>query len=300
MNETLEQKSPPKKPIIILSIVGVAILSISIFLLIFFFSPSTKYKKANDLLLSQKYDEAILVFEEIKDYKDSQSKISLCNYNKALLLFEKEKYNEAKSILLKLGTYKESQKYLKQCNHLILYNYIKKEGTPYRDVISIDNKNTGLSFQIKENDKTIRIWYEYEVDSSSVMSTIFSIPLDSNNIEVAYFLELIRSGVSAEGEGIFYPELYDGNLKNTSNTPPEDKIAIKPNGTDDSIWVEDIEYSKYLELEFYNGGLEFLEEIGALQYYCDFEYLLTTLDEHITDLKCGVTLADFGVKNFSK
>ena len=288
MNENQNSKKSSK----IRNIILFATLGIIVIVLFFLFSPSTKYKKANDLLNNGKYDEAISIYTEIKDYKDSTDKITLCNYEKARVLFEEGKFKDAKTILSQIVSYEDAENELRKCNHMILYNYIKENGEPYKDVISINNEDTGLLFQVRESDPTIKIWYEYDVDSSATMSTIFSIPLNEQAIDISYFLELHRSGLSAEGDGEFYPHLYDGNLKNASDEAPDGKISRYSQSLGVNIWIDDVEYSRYIDLEFDYGGLE---ELAALQYYCDFKYLLTTLQEHIEALNCGVQISDFGV-----
>lgn len=54
------------------------------------------------------YCEAIDVFRAIDDYKDSNDKITACNYQLAVNLMNDRKYNEAVSAFMALGGYKDS------------------------------------------------------------------------------------------------------------------------------------------------------------------------------------------------
>lgn len=263
-------------------------------IMLLLFSPMAKYRKANRLIDNKQYSEAISVFEKIEDYKNSKEKILLCQYEKALVLMEAEDYKGAKDILLQLGSYKKATEKIRICNHMILYNYILKNGTEYEGSYSIENPESGLLLQIKKGDTTIRSWFEYYIDDSVLMSTIFAIPMDSDKIEISYFLEL--DTMSFQGDGIFYPDLYDGTLDYTTEVKPEDKVAVFSQEKGVTLWIDDVNNAPYLDMDYNNSGNEDLAELVALQYYGDFEYILTTLSEHIEYLDCGITISDFGVQ----
>lgn len=258
------------------------------------FSPMAKYRKANRLIDNKQYSEAISVFEEIKDYKNSKEKILLCQYEKALVLMEAEDYQGAKDILLQLGSYKKASEKMRTCNHMILYNHILENGTEYEDSYTIENPESGLLLQIKKDDTTIRSWFEYYIDDSVSMSTIFAIPMDTDEIEISYFLEL--GTMNFQGDGIFYPDLYDGTLDHTEGDGPEGKVAISSQEKGITLWIDDVNNSPYLDINYNNSDNEDLDEFVALQYYVDFEFVLKTLSEHIEYLDCDITISDFGVQ----
>ena len=77
----------------------------------------SKYEKAITLMEAGKYDEAILVFEALDDYKDSKKKITECEtkildekYHKAVALMEAGQYAEAITIFEALGDYSDAKK----------------------------------------------------------------------------------------------------------------------------------------------------------------------------------------------
>ncbi len=258
------------------------------------FSPMAKYRKANRLIEDKQYSEAISVFEEIKDYKNSKEKILLCQYEKALVLMEAKDYKGAKDILLHLDSYKKSSEKIRTCNHMILYNYILENGTKHEDTYTIENPESGMLLQIKKDDTTIRSWFEYYIDDSVSMCTIFAMPMDTEDIDIAYFLEL--GTMSFEGDGTFYPKLYDGTLDNTEGDVPKGKVAISSQEKGITIWIDDVNNSPYLDINYNNSDNEDFDEFVALQYYVDFEYILTTLSEHIEYLDCDITISDYGVQ----
>lgn len=258
------------------------------------FSPMAKYRRANGLIEDKQYSEAISVFEEIKDYKNSKEKILLCQYEKALVLMEAEDYKGAKDILLQLDSYKKSSEKIRTCNHMILYNHILENGTEYEDSYTIENPESGLLLQVKKDDTTIRSWFEYYIDDSVSMCTIFAMPIDVDKIEISYFMEL--GTMNFEGDGTFYPNLYDGTLDHTEGDGPEDKVAISSQEKGVTLWIDDVNNSPYLDINYHNSDNEDLDELVALQYYGDFEYILTVLSEHIEYLDCDITISDFGVQ----
>lgn len=69
--------------------------------------PAMRYNAAEKMMENQQYSEAILAFQALGDYKDSNTKITECNvailgvkYNDALALIEEGKYDEAISAFM--------------------------------------------------------------------------------------------------------------------------------------------------------------------------------------------------------
>ena len=288
-----ESKETSKKTIIIwISAVMLVIIGVAVTIALSMFSSSAKYDKANDLLNAKNYDKAIVIYQELGNYKDSKDKIDLCNFEKALLLIEEEKYVDAKNILTNLDANEEITKNLRLCNHMILYNYIMKNGTAYKGVHYIENPNTGLNIQVKNEDKTIRCYYEYYLGEAITMTTFCGFLLESPNVDVSYFLDTPTR--TCQGEGVFYLDSYDKNLDNTPGPNPEGKCSITlQSGL--KLWIDDIKYSPYLDLEIYDSGNEALDEMAALQYYVDFSKILEVLSDHIKYMDCGVSISDFGI-----
>ena len=62
-----------------------------------------------------------------------------------------------------------------------------------------------------------------------------------------------------------------------------------------NIWIDDVNYSPYMDINFYNSGIDVMDELAALQYYVDFSSLLEVLANHIEYINCGVNISDFGI-----
>lgn len=71
-------------------------------------SPMIQYNKAQTLLDSGSYDEALAIFTELADYNDSAERVKEVNYTKAGALTESGDYAQAADIYKELGEYKDS------------------------------------------------------------------------------------------------------------------------------------------------------------------------------------------------
>ena len=90
--------------------------------------PNSKYQSAIDLMESGKYEDAIFVFDQLKDYKDSATKIQECKtalkdiaYEDAVALMESKKYSEAIIAFEALRGYKDSTSKISECKNEIDY-----------------------------------------------------------------------------------------------------------------------------------------------------------------------------------
>ena len=105
------------------------------------------YVYAQNLLETKHYDEAIIQFEELGDYKDSKAKIELsikkrieaekdAQYASAIELYENRQYKDAWSIFLNLGNLYESAEYMDKCNEMIYQQAIlyEEEGMPEKAI----------------------------------------------------------------------------------------------------------------------------------------------------------------------
>lgn len=83
--------------------------------------PNNKYDNAVSLMADGRYEQAISIFNELGDHKDSKNKIDECNtaileigYNKALSLMESGDYNSAVTAFRSLN-YKDSNEKAAEC-----------------------------------------------------------------------------------------------------------------------------------------------------------------------------------------
>lgn len=103
-----------------------AILVIVIISIIAFFHPTLRYTYANILLNREKFDEAISVFKELDDYKDSSSKITEANYLKAKNKIENKEYEEAINLLQNITDYSDISDLLSETNYLFALQCLDK------------------------------------------------------------------------------------------------------------------------------------------------------------------------------
>lgn len=95
---------------------------------------SELYVNALQKVVAEQYEDAISIFEQIGDYKDSEEQIANCEehikenlYVQAIGLFDSKSYDEAITIFEELGDYKDSQEQIVSCNERI--EATKKEET---------------------------------------------------------------------------------------------------------------------------------------------------------------------------
>ncbi len=92
-----------------------------------------EYNSAVTLMESGQYEEAIAVFEALRDYKDSATQISECRYRSALSLMESGQYEEAIAAFADLGDYKDSAKRINSA--YVKYKYAKLKNAKVGDYV---------------------------------------------------------------------------------------------------------------------------------------------------------------------
>lgn len=107
--DTLRKKKRRKNEIIaavlILIIIILGIVTKTVF------TPLRNYKTAASLMKSEKYDEAVAIFESLDGFKNSKDLLNECLYQKALKLLESDNYEvsiKALDIFSTLGEYQDS------------------------------------------------------------------------------------------------------------------------------------------------------------------------------------------------
>jgi len=102
---------------IILALAAVAIAALLIYTMVI--APGNAYKNAETLLAARQYEEAILAFEALGDYKDSAERLNEARYAAAKALMEEEKYEEAILAFKALEGYKDSAVKIEEANKAI-------------------------------------------------------------------------------------------------------------------------------------------------------------------------------------
>ncbi len=153
-----------KKAKLIAAIVIPSVCAVVVFLIILF-NVIVPYNKYNDkynaavsLMNEEKYEEAISVFGELDEYKDSITKINDCKglilnvqYEKAISLMNENKYKEAITAFSKLNGYKDSITKINDCRYANANSLIeeKKYVEAYEEFISLNGYKDSNEMALK-------------------------------------------------------------------------------------------------------------------------------------------------------
>ena len=121
------KKNNKPKIFIAIAVIVVVIIAINAVRFLPGFIVETKYNSAIELQENKNYSEAIIKFEELGDYEDSQKRIKECKYQNALLLIEAEDFSGAKGLLSELKGYNtDIETKLQICDYSIAKKYLEK------------------------------------------------------------------------------------------------------------------------------------------------------------------------------
>jgi TolA-binding protein len=118
--EEERKKLKLRKTIAVVSLVAVVFVIAIYVAVVNVFVPMNKYNNAVSMMEKGQYEEAVALFAELGDYKDSSKKISDCRYYGAIGLMEDGQYAEAIVIFENLSEYRDSATKLEECNIAIL------------------------------------------------------------------------------------------------------------------------------------------------------------------------------------
>lgn len=116
IQELPKKRTARKKVIIITVAASIVIVSLSL-LTILFIVPEAKYSTAQEKLDNKEFDEAVTLFEDLGQYKDSQDKILEAKYAKADNFFNNKDYDNAIQSFKSIGDYKDSWDRAKECTY---------------------------------------------------------------------------------------------------------------------------------------------------------------------------------------
>ncbi len=103
-----------KKTGMIMGIITAAVVVLAIAIAaVFFFSKNPRsYQRAQELYNANEYAQALELFEELGDYKDSKNMAIDCKYNEGIILIQSGDYTGAEPLFSELGDYKDCEMYL--------------------------------------------------------------------------------------------------------------------------------------------------------------------------------------------
>lgn len=96
---------------------------------------STDYEQANKLYNSSNYEEALVLYEKLEDYKDANDKMLDCKYEIANNYIQNKEYDTALELFVELDTFKNSQTQAIFCQYNIAENYFNSK--KYSDALDI-------------------------------------------------------------------------------------------------------------------------------------------------------------------
>ncbi len=97
-----------RKTVLIAAVAAAVVLCVGVGLYIKVLKPASDYKKAQALMDAGSYREAIQVFTNLGDYKDSPEKIQEAEYGQAQAFLDDGSYDEALDAFTALGDYQDS------------------------------------------------------------------------------------------------------------------------------------------------------------------------------------------------
>ena len=119
MEPNKEKRSGAIKLIAIIATNLLCVAAAIILLFRFVITPNSRYTTALSLMAADQYEDAVHIFEDLDDYKDSAAKITECRYLAATALMDEEKYADAITAFEALGDYKDSADKILACQTAI-------------------------------------------------------------------------------------------------------------------------------------------------------------------------------------
>lgn len=150
----LIKKQKRKNRTVIASLITLGIVGVIVFYFVSIY-PSQQYNAANDLLSNGNYHEALAIFGDLGNYKDSAEQIIKCQdgiteqrYLDGIAKYQGGNYKEALLIFEELGIYKDSQSLRYDCNLQIAQNLVPVYHWDFSTNLSEQN---GLSSTVHGN-----------------------------------------------------------------------------------------------------------------------------------------------------
>lgn len=282
---------------------------------------SLKYKKGVDAQEAGNYANAVEIFSELGEYKDSKNRISQCNYIIAQQEMEQGNYAEAIALFEVLGDYEDSVSLEKQCaldygkalfgasdfakareqfnkaektdeveRYLrisaweMLRTYVENSGPITKEDEStelIDSKTTIDNYTLTSRQGSIMILAE-NAEKSNRKEYGFYLRI-SKSISTTFFYDVMSDCVSLKSQFVY---------KQENNVGVSDSyVTYKGNG----VWnIQDFHAE--------GDSRDFVQDVeGDLQYdslYAQQVGVVVFLQEQLPKTGLGITVKDLGFINF--
>jgi len=152
-NEFL-RKQKQKRRTVLVSLILAGVVAAVIFYFVSVY-PNQQYTNALTLLNSGKYHEAMAIFEDLGNYKDSSAQIGKCQegiteqrYQEGVTQYQSGNYNEALQIFEELNPHRESQTYIYECYLKIAQSLVPTYSWDFSEALT---ENSGLTSTVHGN-----------------------------------------------------------------------------------------------------------------------------------------------------
>ena len=281
--KTAGEKRATKKRITIIALIciTIALVVTGIIVLTQVIIPNNKYSAAENYLKEERFDEAIGIFQDLGDYKDSKEYI---DYTQAKSLLCNGEYADSISILKKLGDFNDSATLLESAMQSVYSEAMS-------DLGSGDYKSAETLFvklgDYKDSADIVSEYNSYNSvssgeDISKLISFLEKSKYFSNNelltcakkIEPLCGLWKIKSGthVGLSSFSIKY-DISTGNRINSVTPTLDTSLNYSYNSSQNCIYANDGEYEYYKIYANQNGYLTVDGTIGKGQYAHDISAL---------------------------
>ena len=247
--------------------VSLIIVVATYYFVTYFVIPNVKYLNAVEMQNSGEYEAAIVAFEELSGYKDSNEQIDACEtaikdlaYNSAITLMNDGRYGEAIDAFKKLDGYKDSNEQIDACETAIkdlAYNSaiaLMKNGDyekaieefqklgHYKDSESLITESAtalALSYETNGDSQKAIFWYESVGNTEKVNALMYDYVLSNQNSEDVTTYDYLTK-LTAEGyrdSSSIYSKLYKFDITLSFDNyelcyiitggPPKGNVAVR-------------------------------------------------------------------------
>ena len=131
--------------------------------------PSKKYKQAQELFESGDIDNALIKFQELDGFKDSEIKVKECIYLQAQQHFTKKNFDDALYLFKELGEFKDSEEKIEECYYGLFgeKSYKNAKDIESGDIVrfgrwwqgerNIDNTKTDIEWIVLDKTQTTKL-----------------------------------------------------------------------------------------------------------------------------------------------
>ena len=163
--------------------------------------PNSKYNNAKALMDSAQYDDAIVAFEALNGYRDSDFQILNSKYLKAISVFDSKMYEKALSLFGDLQDFEDSNSYIIKCHQEL----------------------AEIAFESKKYDVAVEHFTQTNNTTKANEAKYLYIKSHYNNTDkTTYDYLQILKAINYQDTDNLYKQLYDFSVEVVINSSPND------------------------------------------------------------------------------